>query len=182
MLLCFTHTSVYPPNLGLCIVYLSFAIVFWWIYLTKKSVWHFSHISFSSILKQKNLSKYAKVIIKIYYLSIFVALILASLVISLARSVGAAVFALVIVGSLISIILVIKFDIYQHRFNNRRAIANSIAVIILTVLAAASEYAYDKLGTGAIIAYLEFTLLLLVLLWNIAVWVITTYKSTHKED
>lgn len=107
---------------------------------------------------------------------------MANLVIALARSVSAAVFALLIAGSLLSIVLIIKFDLYQHRYNRVRAVANSVAVIILSSLAAVSQYAYSSLGTGALIAYLEFTLLFLVLLWNTVAFVVTTYESGQKED
>ena len=37
ILLCFSHTSVYPPNLALGLIYLALAIVLWYLYFRKRS-------------------------------------------------------------------------------------------------------------------------------------------------
>ena len=112
----------------------------------------------------------------------FICLLLNGILITFTRTTSAAAYSIILLSCLTWIILIGKFDIYFYNLDKIRAIFNLIAIIISTVFALVGSYAYNNLGTGAFLAYILFTLLLLILIGNAIIFGVVAYQTFQKRS
>ena len=112
----------------------------------------------------------------------FICLFLNGIITTFTRTTSAAAYCIILVACLTWIVLIGKFDVYFYNLDKIRAIFNLIAIIISTIFAMVGSYAYNSLGTGAFLAYILFTLLLLILIGNAIIFGVVTYQTLQKRS
>ena len=102
------------------------------------------------------------------------------LIISLARNIGIAVYAIIIVGNIGFIIFHFKIGIFFEKTDSYRTIINSISIVILMMLHMISSLLSSSLGVGIGLVGASYSILFLNLAVNIFLFILIERKKIFR--
>jgi hypothetical protein len=173
----FTAASTLSFNLATAILYLAIVVAGWALFFKCGDSWSFYNISFSAILKKKPKTTAERFIVGKYYIFIFGSLILMALIISFARTVGLVPLVLLVVGCIATMAVIVKVELYHEKLDRLRAYGNSVGLIGIALLGVINNRMSDSLGVGLSLGFIEFFILLSVLMANAGVLAMLAYRN-----
>lgn len=102
------------------------------------------------------------------------------LIIALARDIGIAVYAIIIVGNICFIIFHFKVGIFFQRSDSYRTIINSVSIVIIMLLHMISSLLSSSLGVGIGLVGASYSILFLNLAINIFLFILVERKKIFR--
>jgi hypothetical protein len=171
----FTNSFNLLNNIIEAAIMLIVLIIFWILYYSNRQSYSFKSISYLRIVINPAKTSFApivKFIIQNYYIIVYALWMGGALVMSVARNVGIAAYAMIIVGCICAIIFHIRFKIYFEMLDSRRCIVNNATLIVLMLISLFSSMLANQLGTGQSIVTAVFCILFLLLAFNCIIFMV----------